>query len=824
MSGEMFNFWSSRGGDDVIGVRRVFAGRAGSLHALGTLVVRGRLLEAAGGMRSVDSCVRVPGGGPPSGVVVHRLVGLVAMLASLVLAGSVEPVSSSAAAACANESLRRGPSVALPDCRAYEQVSPVEKGGYDGISRLPTIQYPAQSSANGQAVAYQGNGPLSGAVGSWYPDSRVSYRGETSWTTTDSTFPTPSATLTGPAPAGYDFSEDLSQVVVKVPQQPLSEDMPSGTEGLYNLFLRHPDGTYSLINSVAPTTFPPGGCETCFRILDLPSFAGGSSDFSHILFETDDILEGTGALAGFPNGNLYENSGGSMRLVGVLPDGTAAVNGAAPGAGGALLSGILYSSLSSTSWLRVEHAMSEDGSKVVFRAVADEGGPDPAQSGMDEVFDRIEGQSTIELSTPASGSAPANATPEPAQFWAASTNGSLVFFTSSAELTTQSNTGESNSGSDLYRYEVPPDGNPAHGHLTDLTVDASPGDAATGADVQGVVGTSHDGAYVYFVAMGELVEGQGVDGQPNLYVAHEDPESHANELRYIATLAPEDSKDWTATPAELQAYVTPDGIHLAFMSRNSLTGYDNHDASTGGTDSQVFEYSTASGTLECASCNPTGQQPTGAAFLGSSLEHLASTPFHQPRVMSDDGNRLFFSSPDELAAGANGTRVKIYEHERTGTGTCIGEASCIFLISSGANSTDDIFLDASRDGSNVFFATLSQLTGTDKDTLGDVYDARVGGGFVEPVAPAECSNDCQTPQGAPAVAELASGFAGASGNLLPPSRGPSVTNAQRLAKALRACPRKPRARRIRCVARARKRYGARAVVHRNAATRRGGHS
>ncbi len=116
---------------------------------------------------------------------------------------------------------------------------------------------------------------------------------------------------------------------------------------------------------------------------------------------------------------------------------------------------------------------------------------------------------------------------EPARFWTASADGLLVYFTSKAALTKESNTGSEvrstreleearereeegvpeseaqNPGIDLYRYDVDT------GTLTDLTVDAA---APNGAEVLGVVGASSDGSHVYFVAQGKLADG-AVSGQ-----------------------------------------------------------------------------------------------------------------------------------------------------------------------------------------------------------------------------------------------------------------------------------------------------------------------
>src|ERR1700734_1723296 len=57
--------------------------------------------------------------------------------------GNVAPAAG--AAACPNAQFRSGASEHLPDCRAYEQVSPVEKDGQDAASLVPLE--PAQSSA-----------------------------------------------------------------------------------------------------------------------------------------------------------------------------------------------------------------------------------------------------------------------------------------------------------------------------------------------------------------------------------------------------------------------------------------------------------------------------------------------------------------------------------------------------------------------------------------------------------------------------------------------------------------------------------------------------
>jgi hypothetical protein len=414
----------------------------------------------------------------------------------------------------------------------------------------------------------------------------------------------------------------------------------------------------------------------------------------------------------------------------------------------------------------------------------------------------------------------------------------VVYFTSKAALTRQSytgpepDTGTEPPGNDLYRYDV------ETGALADLTTDA---EAATdGANVLGVLGAGENGSHVYFVAKGVLSAQENDQGKtaqpglPNLYVWHETAEG-TGTVAFIATLAaPEESEevdiqdqrtgaginyrsdvlDWSSDPRASQAYVTPAGTHLAFMSAEPLTGYDNRQAvledgeRTQVADHEVFEYSAETGGLVCASCDPGGAEPLGSAFIGASLSERASTPFHQPRSVSDDGSRLFFTSPDPLVPGVAGGADKVFEYED----------GAPRLISGTEPGGVDVFLDASASGDDVFLATRERLAPTDADELVDVYDARVDGGEPMPAPPVGCEpSGCQrSPEPAPTFAAPASASFTGFGNFSPPPPTAKPSRKQQLARALASCRKqKARRRRAACVALAERRYGPR-KAHRGA--------
>ncbi len=733
---------------------------------------------------------------PDAGAAMAVVMSVLAATLAAVLLGGVG-LEAARAEGCLNASLRTGLSASLPDCRGFEQVSPEEKGGFEAPLN-GAFEFTAQAASNGKAVSFMSVGSIVPSPGSGIPDTFVSSR-TSGWQTASVTPPTPEAppTTITEYGYGYNFSEDLSNLVLKVPFQSLAPESERATPGAYNLFLRHANGSYALVTAASPATPPKVPCLLCFEEEDISAFMGANAGtpevgaFTHILFEVNERLLTTPLVPSeqfVPNlyeSNMEEPSSERVHPVGVLPDGTVTAGGSVAGAG----MSYEYSSVLNTvpGAASVARAISNDGSHVLFQTAADGGAPDPEQAGFTELYDRINGSSTIEISAPAAGAAPTNPAPGPASYWTASVDGRDVFFTSPAELTSASKTGPANEGNDLYMYDV------EHHDLTDLTVDTS--DTA-GAAVMGVVGASEDGSYVYFVAGGQLEAGHGVVGEPNLYVWHE------GVTHFIATLNPSDASLWTATATEASGYVTPDGHHLAFASVNQITSYDNRDQNEPARrDREVYEYDATTPSLACASCNSSGARPVAEASI-----KVISTPFYHPRILSDDGSRLFFTTGEPLEGASNGG---LYEYS--------GGAEHL-IAPRGA-----YFLDASASGDDVFFATRESLVPGDEDKLTDVYDARVDGGTAPQQMPSECEgSDCRgQSSAAPAATSPSSSTFFGSGNLAPPA--PVITQikpptrAQLLAKSLKACKKlKTKKKQQRCAAAARKRYapkGKKAIRH-----------
>ena len=254
-----------------------------------------------------------------------------------------------------------------------------------------------------------------------------------------------------------------------------------------------------------------------------------------------------------------------------------------------------------------------------------------------------------------------------------------------------------------------------------------------------VLATSNDGTWVYF------------QQENSIYVRHNNTPAkliaanigHIKTPNSINLLKPQEDP-WRASP---------NGEWFAFMSDSPLTGYDNHDATTGQPDAEVYLYSTAAERLVCASCDPTSARPHGAPAVNLQLATYslkwevsiaASIPgwapyasthaLYDPRFLSDQG-RLFFNSVGGLVPKDVNGQVDTYELEPPGVGGCTASthtgtvvyssaaAGCVALISSGESPEESVFEDASVTGEDVFFLSSSRLSLLDLDGSLSLWDA-----------------------------------------------------------------------------------------------------
>ncbi len=649
----------------------------------------------------------------------------------------------------------------LPDNRAYEQVTPVNKDGDSATGHEGLIQ----ASPDGNRITFISAATFPGAEGASNIPIYMATRSAAGWST-QGLLP-PGRSATGNELLGW--SGDLSQVA-------LSERLPS--EPNRGIYLRNTDGTS--LQSVIPAIRATNEVELSL------------ADFNHsdLLFESPvQLLSGATPRAN----NLYQSNNGVLTLAGLLPDGTAPPAGSIAGPYDYLHSNTLVGG--ATVGYYTQNTLSADGSRVFFT---------DAETG--QLYLRENGATTVQVSASqkTNGTGPGGTDPngpQPAAFMAATPDGSHVFFTSCEQLTDESTAHVPASrdcrlegapaGNDLYRYDA------ATGHLTDLTVDHNPEDPG-GADVLGVLGTSEDGSSVYFAAAGDLtgeeVNEMGAKAQsgPNLYLSHD------GSVSFIATLgsgrtnqSEADAADWGPGAGNLQSRisrVSADGNVLLFASTQPLTGYDNAGFR------EFYRYDATSGQLECVTCNPTGAAPVGNASLSSitkfDLPNVKMTSL--TRNLSADGTRVFFESPDalvpsdtngnsgcdrELTTGAYSCQ-DVYEWEADGSGTCHRtdqDGGCLFLLSTGKSPDPSYFADASANGNDAFFFTTSSLVGQDNDQIQDIYDARVGGGLPtqNPSTAPPCSGeDCLAPPPQPPAPQTAASaaFSGPPNPVEPPSR------------------------------------------------------
>jgi hypothetical protein len=598
------------------------------------------------------------------------------------------------AACLPNEEFRGGFSARLPDCRAYEVVTPPTKNSVE-VKAVRAI------AADGDAVAFQSNVPMPAAPSG--SDYYLATRGPGGWSSEDviplESYSEPTcAEESQNGPKSY--SADLSTAIIEYGQSTRASSggkeltnqscnaeglqvVPGEPVGYSNLLLRdNASGTYRLINTL-PSGVTPADAH----------FKGASADLSHVVFtETSPLTEG----ATYGVENLYEWDEGALRVLSVLPSGTPAVGASLPEA----------HTGNNAEAHTDKNAISSEGSHILFSS----GGG---------LYDRIGGELTVRIDESQGGSGPSGG----GSFQAATSDGSKIFFTDESRLTADS-TAESGEP-DLYECDLPEGA--AECQLTDLTI-AKAGEHADVIVVSPLGGK--DSSRVYFTARGVLAtnrreyteaEGNTVieeaeSGQNNLYVWHE------GTTTFIATLKSGASEDFGLGRA------SPDGTWFAFDSHKSLTGYDNTEPGGEPTE-EVFLYDAISNQLACASCNPSGEAPIAG---GTKVE-----PGSPLRFLSDGGH-LFFETGEALVPSDTNGQKDVYEYED----------GHVYLISSGTSQSDSTFVGTSESSGDVFFRSNQALVPQDaEEGMNAIYDARVYGGFPAPASSSPCTtaDACRTP-------------------------------------------------------------------------------
>jgi WD40-like Beta Propeller Repeat len=328
---------------------------------------------------------------------------------------------------CPNEQRRieQPYGLTLPDCRAYEMVSPLETLGNDATD---SFRQPfARASVSGDAVTYASGGAFAEPTGTTIQNQYVSRRGPEGWSTQAVTpLHDPDEATPFRSYETIDFTPELTEGVADTNAQ-LTSEAPGGESGQKLYVDDFAGGSYRYV----------GGGE---------NGSGSSEDMSHVVFG---------------EGNAFEWVNGKIVPVSVTNRGESMA---------ASIGSQHYFDLFARE-RNVWHAVSADGSRVYFTSPADSGynaqtgsWPTPGtlyvrkNAEAEQSKLGVNGECTepamactvdVSASQKTNGAGPngvavngggENVTAG-AHYWGASADGARVFFTSDQELTNDATTG-----------------------------------------------------------------------------------------------------------------------------------------------------------------------------------------------------------------------------------------------------------------------------------------------------------------------------------------------------------------------------------------------
>ncbi len=640
---------------------------------------------------------------------------------------------------CPNELLRQQTgSGSLPDCRAYELVSPAYAGD--------VILYPADGPSSDQAtdpsrLAFTGGFgliPNTGEPDNSRGDLYVATRTDEGWVTKYIGLPSTETLLMGGPPwatsnamayagfwqIGVLANSSMSKIVDWNDGYDSTESGQTGAPGSSNAPYVWNSTTGKPIDRW-PTDLVsvPGGEE-------FEGESAASADLSHYVFSSNDVFApgGVQSAPGVFGGDVYDDNtvADEIAIASRTTEGTPIV-GAEP----------LQVSSEGTRIL-----MSVGGGLCMGRLQR------VPLCGAGQLYMRIGDAVTYEI-------APGHVV----DYLGTTADGSKVYFTSAEELIEGE---ETDSNTELYMWsaKAAEEGKQpltlisrpnAGADSTDTCnaawtekCDAVPVDPYSGAEAPaGLGGNGRSDSYIasesgdiYFYSPAKLDGQKGIAGGENLYLYRSGQVTfvttllHGFECVRVGPVAVE-CGNGPVTRMEVSA----DGDHMAFITTSQLTGYDNAGYA------EMYSFTPATGRLICDSCIPDGEPPTHNVY-GS-----------QNGLFMTNAGRTFFSTEDALVPQDTNKATDVYEFVdgrprliTTGTGGApfpegvIGEQTRPGLIGVSANGTD------------VYFATTDVLVGQDLNgQVIKIYDARTDGGFpfVPPPPPCAAADECHGPTSSP---------------------------------------------------------------------------
>jgi virginiamycin B lyase len=419
---------------------------------------------------------------------------------------------------CGNEALRYGFGALLPDCRAYEQASEINKNGTNPL----TTYFTEQAGTEGGAISFWAPAGVPGGKGAGQLTNYAALRGADDWSTVGLLPPARLGQFTGVT----GVTPDLRYTISKATELDMT---PVGT----GLFLENnADGS---VTTMVP--YVTSG-EANY------SYVGSSSDDSKVFFEAE-VREPGAPLtpeAAPSKDNLYvwDRGTGDVSLVGVLPSSDCGSPPCAP-AGGSFAGPYNWGEGEPTTggargsfFTQALNTTSRDGSKAYFTA-----------SGSDQIYLRKNPTSPAATTVQVSASQKTNGAgpggtdpngPQPAAFMMATPDGSKAFFTSPEEMTNDATTGAAALGRANLNGTAPQQAFVSAGAVAGMAVDgghvywAEPGQNAigranldgTGANKNFITGAGHpqgvavDGAHIYWTNAKGGADGEGTIGRANL--------------------------------------------------------------------------------------------------------------------------------------------------------------------------------------------------------------------------------------------------------------------------------------------------------------------